>query len=178
VPYGHFDVRISPLDLNHAITPGLFGIYVTFDGGHQWLQSQGFVTRGEPVGYDAVIGPQDPMVWLVVGDNAAGSDPLAEPVSIYLSRDGGLNFQRVLSATADNPFTTRTRLYVHPTNPDLLYFSFGSTEAQSRLYRYDASTNTLTKQMWPYEQGVVSSIAFNPADTQYLYLGLSSAVAQ
>lgn len=114
-------------------------------------------------------------MWLLLQDSVFDPMQTAEPKSIYLSRDGGINFQRMIVETASSPFSAGgTTLYAHVSNRDVLYFSFGSFVTQtSYFYRYDAGAQQLTTQTWPYSDGEVGPIAFSPVDARYLYLGMS-----
>lgn len=61
----------------------------------------------------------------------------------------------------------------HPTNPNVLYFSYGTSFGGygADLYRYDDATGRVTKTHNAYHG--IPSIAFNPADPATMYLGLA-----
>jgi hypothetical protein len=180
-PYLVLRMYFSPANFDHALAPGTATIaHVTFDGGNQWLDAQGF---GDTPNYvrDAAFASDGQTIWMVLGrtGQAPGEDPPPPPPGIYRSSDGGLNFQLALAPTLENPFWADARLYLHPTNSDVVYFSTASAKTQqSFLYRYDADLDRLTKQEWAFAAGVVSAVAFNPVDPQYLYLGFSHPSSQ
>lgn len=176
-PYAHFSTYFSPKNLDHAIVTGAFEpAWTTLDGGSQWFQAQGFA--GSPIGDDAAFGPDGQTVWIFVTDGETGA--------IYLSHDGGLNFQIAISSTPEHPIGDYPltggpglRLYPHPTDSDVLYFANRSAVTESSyFYRYDASVDELTQHSWPATEGEVTDIAFNPFDEGYLYLGLSSCCVE
>jgi hypothetical protein len=87
-----FVVAFSPVNLDHAIALSTsVGSLVTFDGGNQWLASQGFVSQGQPNGREAAIGQDGQTVWLLLQDSVFAPGQMAEPRAIYLSSDGGVN---------------------------------------------------------------------------------------
>jgi hypothetical protein len=193
VPFnGGLTVSFSPTNLDHAIAPyGQVGSpyptvdtagYVTFDGGNQWLPGKGVATGWAT--RDVAIGPDGQTVWLL-----AIADTYPPPPTIlaamYVSYDGGLNYQEAFAASDENPFVpanprgdpiAKARIFPHPSNADVVYLAYTSrADATSYLYRYDAALDQLTKQEWPSTEGGVWSLAFNPADPDLLYLGLSAA---
>src|SRR5262245_22681971 len=91
---------------------------------------------------------------------------------IYLSRDGGLTFQPVVDDSADVHLPNGPPMAAHPTDPDVVYFTFGSSFQGfgSDLYRYDDATLGVTKTHNDYHR--LPAIAFNPADPSFMYLGL------
>src|SRR5690606_12775249 len=85
-PYPLFNVYFSPVSLDHMIATGAFdGAQVSFDSGKQWARSQGLDTEGEPIGYEAEIGPDGQTVWLLVDDPLTDSDPTTSRSVLYLS---------------------------------------------------------------------------------------------
>jgi hypothetical protein len=185
---GALKVRFSPINLDHAIAPfGRVGAefqdaagYVTFDGGNQWLAG-----RGPPSGWstdDVAIGSDGQTVWLLA---YTGDRWLPILSAMYVSHDGGLNYQEAFAASDENPFVPtnplgdpieHARIFPHPSKPDIVYLAYTSrADATSYLYRYDAALDQLTKNEWPSAEGGVWSLAFNPADPEHLYLGLSAA---
>jgi hypothetical protein len=65
-------------------------------------------------------------------------------------------------------------LAAHPTNPDVVYSSFGMHPPSSTngmwLYRYDHRTGT-TEVNFREEYFGIEAITFNPSDPSVLYLG-------
>jgi hypothetical protein len=165
-PYdASYDMAFSPVNLDHVIAPP----YVTFDGGNQWLSMQG-LSAEFPDGM--AMGPDGQSVWLLLvalGPNAP------ETASLYLSRDGGLNFQLAITGDADGPLAYGAGVHPDPSDADVVYLSYTSDSAQtSYFYRYDAALDELSKAQWPSADGVVTGVTFNPADPAVVYLGLSA----
>jgi hypothetical protein len=186
---GALSMRFSPTNLDHAIAPfGLVGSqfndaagYVTFDGSNLWLAGQ-----GPPTGWstdDVAISPDGQTVWLLAHTGDYPSPPTLS--AMYVSHDGGLNYQEAFASSDENPFVPQNpiadpiahaQIFPHPSNPDIVYLAYTSRAAgTSYLYRYDADLDQLAKQEWPSREGGVWSLAFNPADPDLLYLGLSAA---
>jgi hypothetical protein len=131
---------------------------------------------------DAAVG-LDQTVWLLAEDWSNVSSPY--PTAMYVSYDGGLNYQEAFAASDANPFKASNpygdpiphpKIFPHPADPDVVYLAYTSrAEGTSYLYRYDADLDQLSKQEWPSSEGAVWSVAFNPVDPELLYLGLSAA---
>ena len=85
---------------------------------------------------------------------------------IWESADGGLRFRKVLDHS-------RAELSNGPVDPDLLYFSYGTSFANfgADLYRFRPSTGGLTKHH--NRNDGIPSLAFNPSDPRILYVGLA-----
>jgi hypothetical protein len=187
-------MRFSPTNFDHVVSP--YGVqapygppagHVTFDGGNQWLEAQGLPTNWQSK--DAAIGPDGQTVWLLAEDSSSNL-PLPFPTAMYVSHDGGLNYQEAFVASEANPFFATlpyagpqlpsppffARMFPHPSNADIVYLTYTTaTEGKNYLYRYDAGLDQLEKQEWPSAHGGVWGLAFNPADPDRLYLGLSAA---
>jgi hypothetical protein len=180
-PYGALTMHFSPTNFDHVVTPhGSAAGAVTFDGGNQWLPSQGV-----PTGWSAdhaAIGPDGQTVWLLVN---TGSFDSGTQSAMYVSHDGGLSYQEAFASSEANPFAGTNplgdplyyaRIFPHPSDADIVYLAYTSrANGTSYLYRYDADIDQLSKQEWPSAEGGVWGLAFNPADPDYLYLGLSAA---
>ena len=183
-PYGGLAIRFSPTNLDHAITPYDSGGHVTFDGGNQWLRGQGVPTGWRAA--NAAIGSDGHTVWLLVEDRSNPSPTYSPPfpTAMYVSYDGGLNYQEAFAASDANPFAATNplrdphpyvRIFPHPSEPDIVYLAYTSRAAgTSYLYRYEAGLEQLSKREWPSAEGGVWSLAFNPADADVLYLGLAA----
>jgi hypothetical protein len=65
------------------------------------------------------------------------------------------------------------QMWASPVDPDLLYFSYGTSFANygADLYRLRPSTGELSKQHNHFDG--IPSLAFSPADPTVLYLGLA-----
>ena len=180
VPGGFFLVyrtAFDPNDLDHAVVGVVTGgAFVTFDGGRTWTQATGLSSIGTgPVNvFNVVISPADRLTVFAMGLDIAESDAGAPSQGrhIYLSRDGGLSFHPVVDASAEVFLPNGPPMAAHPTNPHVVYFTFGSSFQGygADLYRYDDGTGSVTQTHNSYHS--LPAIAFNPADPTFLYLGL------
>jgi hypothetical protein len=165
----------DPRDLNHVVVGmATDGAVVTFDGGASWLRAGGFaVTGGRANIFTGVISPVDSdVVWVEGIDLSQTENPPASGRHIYRSTDGGISFAPVVDQSAEVTLVNGPVMAAHPTDPNVLYFVFG-TSFQSYgtdLFRYDAGTGLLTKTHNAYDD--IGSIAFNPAVPSVMYLGL------
>jgi hypothetical protein len=167
-----YNAVIDPRDPGHVVIGTMSeGVYVTFDGGRTWHHSDP-VTRVNA--FSLTISPADPMtVWMEGYDPAGRDDGVTDTTrQIWRSTDGGIKFEPVLDASRAILYNGN-QMWASPTDPDLLYFSYGTSFANygSDLYRFRPSTNELTKQHNTHDG--IPSLAFNPADPSVLYLGLA-----
>ena len=165
-----YRVAFDPNDLDHVLV-GLAteGAFVSEDGGATWQQATGFSKGGTRANvFNLVVSPIDGrIVW------AMGLDLADDGRHIYRSKDGGRTFKRVLNQTRRVTLINGPIMAAHPTNPNVLYFVFGTyfQNYGTDIYRYDARKKRVTKTHNAYDD--VSSIAFNPADPSVMYLGLT-----
>jgi len=160
-----YDAVVDPRNPDHVVIGVMSdGVYVTFDGGRTW-------TRSRPVervnAFSLAISPADPSkVWL------EGYDQDRSTRFIWESADGGQKFREVLDQTRAD-LVNGNRMWASPVDPDLLYFSYGTSFMNfgADLYRFVPSTGTLTKQHNPHDG--IPSLAFNPTNPSILYLGLA-----
>lgn len=156
-----YRVAFDPKNLDHVVAGTLgTGAHVSFDGGRNWTRAAGTsnVTN-------VVISPADgSVVWAM--DSV--------PRKILLSRDGGLTFESVVDNSADVTLVNQPVMAAHPTNPNILYFVFGTffQEYGTDLFRYDAATRTLTKTHNAHDD--INAIAFAREDPNVMYLGLEN----
>jgi len=174
----YYRTAFDPADLDHVVVGAVVnGAFVTFDGGATWTQSAGLSSIGTgPVNvFSVVVSPADSMTVFAMGLDIAESDAGAPSQGrhIYLSRDGGLTFHPVVDRSSDVILTNGVPMGAHPTNANVVYFSFGSSFQGygADLYRYDDATGQVTKTHNNYHG--LPSIEFNPADPSYIYLGLA-----
>ena len=156
----------DPANLDHIIagtanTGALFSV----DGGRTWVRSR---IDGDNI-FEIVVSPADAnVVW------AQGIDFADELRHIYRSTDGGATFSVAVTESADVHMVNGSLLAAHPTNPDILYFVFGTyfQGYGTDLYRYDAARRVLTRA----HNGAdgIDAIAFSPANPTLLYLGLET----
>lgn len=158
-------------DLDHVVF-GLIskGALVTHDAGAKWTQATGLSAKNNANGFHIVVSPvQGDIVWLEGYDLSDNEETKAR--HIYRSGDGGLTFVPVVNADEATLYNGN-HMFAHPTDPDILYFVFGSNFGNygTDLYRYDhgADEITLTHNKWHD-----TIVAFSPADPSFLYLGLS-----
>lgn len=158
----------DPANLDHALFgQAVQGSTVTTDGGTTWTPSAGLGAKGANA-FSLVVSPVDGnLVW-------AESLELGPDLRhIYRSTDGGVTFDPVVTEAPEITLINGTLLAPHPTNPDILYFVFGTGYADygTDIYRYDQAQGTVTKTHNSYDE--VSSIVASPADPAILYLGLT-----
>ena len=167
-----YDAVIDPRDPAHIVIGVMSeGVYVTFDAGRTW-------THSKPVGrvnaFSLAISPADPKVVWMQGYDPAGYDDGQTDTArhIWQSSDGGIKFVPVLDADRATLYNGN-KMWGSPVDPDLLYFSYGTSFAGygADLYRFRPSTGELTKQHNKHDG--IPSLAFNPADPTILYLGLA-----
>jgi photosystem II stability/assembly factor-like uncharacterized protein len=174
-----YRTAFDPNNLDHILVgSGGAGAFVSFDGGMTWRSSKGFGRVGEAINiFNIVISPAQSQVVWAMGLNLAESDAghdLSAGRHIYLSSDGGCNFIPVVN---DNrPTVTLINgpvMSAHQKDPNILYFVFGMSFGNygTDLFKYEAETKKLTKTHNNYDR--VTAIAFSPADSSVLYLGLA-----
>lgn len=156
----------DPHDLDRVIVGTMVnGARLSVDGGHIWTTPQGLPERANV--FNVVFSPADGrVVWAMAIDLADSSR------HIYLSRDGGASFERVIDGGPDVTLVNGPVMAAHPTLPDVLYFVFGASfqGIGTTLYRYDAFSDSLT---WTRnENHDVNAIAFARDDPRLMYLGL------
>ncbi|WP_344216347.1 hypothetical protein [Kribbella sancticallisti] len=160
-----YQAVIDPRDPGHIVVGVMSdGVYTTFDSGRTWHHSEP-VTRVNA--FSLAISPADPrVVWM------EGYDRDEAARYIWRSDDGGLKFRPVVDASRATLYNGN-RMWASPVDPDLLYFSYGTSFANygADLYRFRLSTDELTKQHNNHDG--IPSLAFNPADPTILYLGLA-----
>lgn len=173
----------DPADLDHVVagTSGA-GAYVTADGGRTWVASTGLAStdKGQIHMFNLAVSPVDHDVVYATGldypQQLAGHP--SEGRHIYRSTDGGRSYTPVVDKRQgdtqedDIVLSNGTRLSLSPTDPGVLYFSFGThwLNRGTDLYRYSAGTGKVTKTHNNYDS--IHSIAFNPTHPDVLYLGL------
>lgn len=160
-----YNAAVDPRNPDHiVIGVSSNGVYTTFDGGRTWTQSRP-VERVNA--FTVVMSPADPSkVWM------EGYDRDRATRFIWESTDGGLKFREVLDQSRAT-LINGNHMWASPTDPDLLYFSYGTSFANfgADLYRFVPSTGALTKHH--NRNDGIPSLAFNPANPQILYLGLA-----
>ncbi|TDW19252.1 WD40/YVTN/BNR-like repeat-containing protein [Kribbella kalugense] len=169
VPPAHdlfaYDAVVDPRNPDHVVVGVMSdGVYVTYDGGRSWFRSRA-VERVNA--FSLAISPADPSkVWL------EGYDLDRSTRFIWESTDGGQKFREVLDQSRAD-LINGNRMWASPVDPDLLYFSYGTSFANfgADLYRFRPSTGDLTKHH--NRNDGIPSLAFNPSNPKILYLGLA-----
>ncbi len=163
-----YRVAFDPSDLDHVLVGTMSsGAFVTLDGGRNWAPASGFGAKGSNV-MNLVVAPSDGRTVY-----AMGIDLAADARAIYRSRDGGLSFEPVVTPSEGVTIVNQPVMAVHPANPAVLYWVFGTSfqNYNTDVYRYDDATGAVTKTHNRHDR--VTSLAFNPADPGVMYLGLA-----
>ena len=137
---------------------------------HQgWQQSTGFPADKTNM-FKVVYSPANSQVVYAQGLEMDGSNNIRR---VYRSDDAGLTFSVILTQNGNINLVNGNPLMPHPENSDVLYFSFGFPyDHRSYLYRYDHSTGSTTSNIFEgYD--AIESLAFSPADSQFIYIPLS-----
>jgi hypothetical protein len=171
-----YRVAFDPANLDHVVVGAVStGSWVTFDAGRSWTQSTGLSTTGQVNVFNVVISPSDPQVVWSMGLDIAEADAGAQGRGRYLFRsvDGGLTFDRTFNESGPVTLINGPTMAVHPTDPNVLYFVFGTyfNNYGTDLYKLDAATGALTWNHNAYYHGL-RAIEFSPADPSVMYLGL------
>lgn len=170
-----YDASIDPVNLNHIVLGTMSeGVYTTWFGGRHWTQS----TLGARVnGFSVAVSPANPfVVWaqgIDLAEHEAGVP--SEGRHIYRSTDGGRTFHVAVDHKPGSVTLVNGALLApSPADPNTVYFVFGTSFADygTDLFRYDARHDTLTMEHNPQDD--ISSIAFNPKDSQVMYLGFGA----
>jgi hypothetical protein len=160
-----YDAVVDPRNPDHIVIGVMSdGVYVTYDGGRTWTRSRA-VERVNA--FSLAISPADPSkVWL------EGYDRDRSTRFIWQSDDGGQKFREVLDQSRAD-LINGNRMWASPVDPDLLYFSYGTSFANfgADLYRFVPSTGALTKHHNANDG--IPSLTFNPSNPKILYLGLA-----
>ena len=160
-----YDAVVDPRNPDHIVIGVMSdGVYVTYDGGRSWIQSRALARVNA---FSLTISPADPSkVWM------EGYDGDRATRFIWESTDGGLKFREVLDQSRAD-LINGNKMWASPVDPDLIYFSYGTSFANfgADLYRFRPSTGELTKHHNRHDG--IPSLAFNPSDPKILYLGLA-----
>lgn len=157
-----YALEFSPRGRAHAVAAGLAdGAHVTFDGGATWTRSAG--VDGLNV-FRLAFSMRDPdVVWAVTIDPKATG---AARRGIFVSKDGGRAFRRVLAASNDVQMTNGFTLAPSPVDASLLWFALPGTS----LVLLDDTG--VVRQRTELAHRDVDAIVFSPASPHVLYLGL------
>jgi photosystem II stability/assembly factor-like uncharacterized protein len=173
-----YNAAIDPTNVNHIVVGTMSeGAYTTWLGGAQWTRS----TLGAPEDainvFSVEMSPVNPFVVWAQGinqtENNAGVP--SEGRHVYRSTDGGRTFKVAVDhVPGEVTLVNGPLLAAHPTNPDVLYFVFGTSYAAygTDLFRYDARRGSLSVRH--NDNDGIDSIVFNPRDPGVMYLGFAA----
>ena len=163
-----YRAAFDPANLDHVLFgQSIDGSWVSWNGGATWASSAGLGAKGANAFAIAVSPVDGNVVWL------EGLELGPDIRHVYRSTDGGASFEVVVTESAEVDLINGNLLAPHPTDPNVLYFVFGTGYANygTDLFRYDHATKQVTKTHNAYDE--VSAIVANPADPSVLYLGLT-----
>jgi hypothetical protein len=168
-----YRAAFDPANLNHIVFGGASaGATVTFNGAKSFATSLG-LGAGTNV-FNIVISAADAKIVWAMAINLAESDANvpSHGKHIYRSADGGVSFAAVVDEAPGVQLVNGALLAAHPTDPNVLYFVFGTYFAQygTDLFRYDAASRSLAIMHHDYDD--FDAIAFSPADPSVMYFGL------
>jgi hypothetical protein len=173
-----YTVAFDPADLNHVLAgTSSTGAFVSRDGGTSWTRATGLSTGGPVNVFTIAISPVDGnVVWAMALDiRESDLNVPSHGRHIHRSTDGGQTFTTVVDADPANDITLTNGpiLIPHPTRPELVYFTFGSTipGVGAFLYTYDDSRRALDVHRHLQWHGI-NSIAFSRNAADVMYLGL------
>jgi hypothetical protein len=176
-----YRVAFNPASPDHAVVGTLVnGAFVTVDAGRSWTKATG-LSKGNANVFNLVFSPADPqVVWAIGIDlDLVDTDP-GQGRFIYRSVDGGLTWGPVVhqDPAAGINMQNGPLMAAHPTDPNLLYWAFGVSFANygTDLYRVDAATGQVNWTHNPYHG--IGAIAFSPASSDLLYLGVELVQVQ
>lgn len=167
-----YDAAINPSDLDQIVIGTVRnGAWTSGDGGRSWRASKGLVRPDSAANvFTTAISPADwRTIWLQ-GYDLAESGPQAR--KIWLSTNGGKRFREVLDG-GQARLTNGIVMAPSPEDADVLTFVFGTWFGGygTDIYRYDDELREVTRRHLPFDD--VSSLAFNRADPDVMYLGLA-----
>ena len=166
-------------DLDHIVLgTSNDGVFTTFDGGLTWAKATMSAQPKHRINiFSVATSPADGNVVWAEGIDTTELDQggtRAQGRHVYRSTDGG----RTFTAAVDHDpavvtLTNGVPLAPHPTDPDVVYFEFGTwfSGYGTDLFEYDASTGKLGVAHNNHDG--INAIAFNPAYPQVMYLGLT-----
>lgn len=164
-----YRITFDPNDLDHVLAGTVSnGAYVSRDGGRTWTKATGLANRFANI-FEIVVSPVDSSrVW------AQGINIDTEGRHIFVSNDGGATYVIVVTEDANVNLVNGTLMAPHPTNPNILYFVFGTffQGYGTDLFRFDLATKSLTVEHNSYDD--INAIVFSRRNPSLMYLGLEA----
>jgi len=160
-----YRTAFDPSNLDHIVVgTAVSGALTSFDGGRTWSG-----TSDRRNVFNIVIAPSNASIVWAMGIELADSSK-----HIYRSVDGGVTFNAVVDQKEGVTLINGPVMAVHPRDANILYFVFGTSFQNygTDLFRYDASTSTLTVAHNDFDD--IDSIAFSRSDPGLMYLGLET----
>lgn len=148
------------------------GVLTTKDGGRTWTHATGLGAKNQINAFQVVVSPADPnVVWAEALDMSEG-ESASHGRHIYRSADGGLTFTAVVDASPDVTLVNGALLAAHPTDPNVVYFVFGTffQGYGTDVFRFDAATRELRRSHLDVDD--IDAIAFSTTDPNVMYFGL------
>lgn len=164
----------DPANVDHILAGlSVGGAYVTTDGGVTWEPCRmGLV--GPTNVFNIAISPADPNVVWAMGIYLPHVDLPWRGRYIVRSTDGGRSFNAVLRQNSRITLRNGPVMTAHPTDPNVLFFSFGTffQGYGTDIYRFDARTGRTEIRHNDYHD--VDAIVFGRSNPDVMYLGLES----
>jgi hypothetical protein len=162
----------DPANIDHVVVGlSVGGARYTTDGGETWDESTGLGTGGVNV-FNLAFSPAQ--AGLVYAEGLDLTEAGANNRHLWRSTDSGATFTRIVDQSAEVVLYNGNPLFPHPTDPDVLYFTFGSSYQGygTDLYRWDGSDGgAVTKTHNDAHRAF--GLAFAPENPALVYLGLS-----
>lgn len=172
-----YRVAFDPTNLDHILVgTAQTGAFFTTNGGQTWKSSKGLGAGKDAKinAFEFAFSPVRGKVVWAMGLNLAESDA-GQPSDgrhIYYSKNGGKSFKPVIDRDAEVTIRNQPVMKAHPTDPDVLYFVFGTyfQGYGTDLFRFDVKSKKLDKTHSDYND--IDSIEFSRTDPSTMYLGL------
>lgn len=169
-----YRVAFDPKNVDHVVLGRSGdGAWASFDGGVTWERSRAGQTPRANV-FNLVISPADPNVVWAMGLALDQTDTGWGGRYVARSTDGGRTFSVVLRQTKSVTLRNGPVMAAHPTDPNVLYFVFGTffSNYGTDVYKYDARTGRVVTRHNAYPD--VNAIAFSKTNPGVMYLGLET----
>lgn len=157
----------DPTDPDHVLIGASGGgVRITRDGGATWTSASGLPKPANV--FSIAFSEASPnVVWI---EALSGADAIRH---VYRSTDGGDSFTSMLDESPEVDLINGTLLAPHPTDPNILYLTYGQSYQNygTDLYRFDATTRAVTTAH--HAAHGIEAVAFPAWNPSVMYLGLS-----